>query len=80
MSLYTNEISNYVEKLGELTEEKDIEKIKAFDDKYVGYNDGIQKLKYLESLSEANIFQAYKAAIQSDAELYFPAGFTDEDR
>ncbi len=80
MSLYTNEISSHIEKLAELMEEKDIEKIKGFDDTYVGYNAGIQKLKYLESLSEANIFQAYMAAIQSDAELYFPAGFTDEDR
>ncbi len=66
--------------LTELVKEKNLEKLKDFDKSYASLKDAIPRFGYLKTLSELDLFKAYKAAIQHDTEKPFPATLNHENR
>jgi len=66
--------------LTDLVMEKNQEKLKNFDKSYAALKDVIPSFDYLKTLSELDVYKAYKAAIQHDTEKPFPATLSHENR
>ena len=59
----SKDIQVHLAALTELVKEKNQEKLSNFDKSYAALKDAIPKFDYLKTLSELDVFKAYKAAI-----------------
>lgn len=80
MTKNSKDIQDHLTTLTDLVKEKNQEKLKNFDKSYAALKDAVQKFDYLKTLSELEVFKAYKAAIQHDSEKPFPATMSHENR
>jgi len=76
----SKDIEVHMTTLTDLVKEKNQEKLKNFDKSYAALKDVIPRFDYLKTLSELDVFKAYKAAIQHDTEKPFPATLNHENR
>jgi hypothetical protein len=76
----SKDIEVHMTTLTDLAKEKNQEKLKNFDKSYAALKDVIPRFDYLKTLSELDVFKAYKAAIQHDSEKPFPATLNHENR
>jgi len=76
----SKDIEVHMTTLTDLVMEKNQEKLKNFDKSYAALKDVIPSFDYLKTLSELDVYKAYKAAIQHDTEKPFPATLSHENR
>ena len=68
---FAKELPELYETLPELLKERNVEKLKKFDEAYSSYAEQLPKYKYLTTLTESSLFEAYKAVLLHDTEMPF---------
>ena len=67
LSKHSKEISDLIEGIQELIEKRDVETLKNFEEAQETYSNDFSELKYLENLTEQDIFDQFIAALLYDS-------------
>ena len=80
LAKYAVDIPKHLATLTELLQERDIDKLKKFDEAAATYEESLPKFEYLQHFSESALFTAYRAALLHDTERNFADDLTDENK